>query len=95
MEMMPLFNLTIMIIIIMLKCLPARRPVLRGNALYVLPGGAKIKNKSMYKYRYLLISLWYAFSSKLFTDNPSITTSQVKVGGPKSQIRKFWTSIIC
>jgi hypothetical protein len=43
MEIIPLFNLTIMIII-MSKCLPARRPVLRGNAWYVLPGGAKIKN---------------------------------------------------
>jgi hypothetical protein len=41
MEMIP--QITIMIII-MSKCLPARRPVLRGNALYVLPGGAKIKN---------------------------------------------------
>jgi hypothetical protein len=48
MEMMPLFNKTIMIIILS-KCLPARRPVLRGNALYVLPGGAKIKNESMFR----------------------------------------------
>jgi hypothetical protein len=47
MEMIPIFNLTKMMII-MSKCLPARRPVLRGNALYVLPGGAKIQNKSMY-----------------------------------------------